>query len=97
MTKRPQTIAESATFGEEYSQESVAGCACARILAGLDTPSAASAPPQAAAIAWVEQWYATPETQPPGFWDALEALLMAHPLDFGSAAGDGSVEPPAAP
>ena len=37
----------------------------------------------AAAIAWVEQWYATPDAQPPGYWDEFEELLKAHPIDFG--------------
>lgn len=37
----------------------------------------------AAAIAWVEQWYATPDDQPPGYWDEFEELLKAHPIDFG--------------
>jgi hypothetical protein len=37
----------------------------------------------AAAIAWVEQWYATPDEQPPGYWDEFEELLKAHPIDFG--------------
>ena len=38
----------------------------------------------AAAIAWVEQWYATPDDQLPGYWDAFEELLKAHPIDFGT-------------
>ena len=37
----------------------------------------------AAAIAWVEQWYATPDDQPPGYWDELEAEMKRHPIHFG--------------
>ena len=37
----------------------------------------------AAAIAWVENWYATPDDQSPGYWDELEELLKAHPIHFG--------------
>jgi uncharacterized phage-associated protein len=48
-----------------------------------DKPITESASKNAAAIAWVEQWYATPDNQPPGFWDEFEELLKAHPIDFG--------------
>jgi Antitoxin SocA-like, Panacea domain len=37
----------------------------------------------AAAIAWVQQWYATPDAQPPGFWEEFEEVLKANPIDFG--------------
>ena len=37
---------------------------------------------KAAAIAWVEQWYATPDEQPPGYWDAFEALLEVNPVSW---------------
>jgi uncharacterized phage-associated protein len=50
------------------------------------TPSKQSpeaAEKNAAAIAWVEQWYATPDDQPPGYWDEFEELLKAHSIDFG--------------
>jgi uncharacterized phage-associated protein len=36
-----------------------------------------------AAIAWVQQWYATPDAQPPGFWEEFEEVLKANPIDFG--------------
>lgn len=36
-----------------------------------------------AALAMLEQWYATPDDQPPGSWDALEAAIQAHVLQFG--------------
>ena len=29
------------------------------------------------AMAWVERWYATPDAQPPGYWDALLAEIDA--------------------
>lgn len=48
-----------------------------------DKPSTESQSKNAAAIAWVEQWYATPDDQPPGYWDEFEELLKAHPIDFG--------------
>jgi len=37
----------------------------------------------AAAIAWVEQWYATPDDQPSGYWEEFEEFLKDHPIDFG--------------
>jgi uncharacterized phage-associated protein len=49
-----------------------------------DKPSAESENKNAAAIAWVEQWYATPDDQPPGYWDEFEELLKANPIDFGN-------------
>jgi uncharacterized phage-associated protein len=48
-----------------------------------DKSSAENENKNAAAIAWVEQWYATPDDQPPGYWDEFEELLKAHPIDFG--------------
>jgi hypothetical protein len=48
-----------------------------------DKLSSESENKNAAAIAWVEQWYATPDDQPPGYWDKFEELLKAHPIDFG--------------
>lgn len=38
----------------------------------------------AAALACIEQWYATPDDKPPGYWDALEADIAAHPFPFGN-------------
>jgi uncharacterized phage-associated protein len=49
-----------------------------------DKPSIEKENKNAAAIAWVEQWYATPDDQPPGYWDEFEELLKAHPIDFGN-------------
>jgi uncharacterized phage-associated protein len=48
-----------------------------------DKPSTESQSKNATAIAWVEQWYATPDDQPSGYWDEFEELLKAHPIDFG--------------
>ncbi len=35
------------------------------------------------AIALLEQWYATPDNKPPGYWDDLLEEIEAHPLHFG--------------
>ena len=35
------------------------------------------------AIALLEQWYATPDDKPPGYWDDLLQEIEAHPLRFG--------------
>jgi uncharacterized phage-associated protein len=35
------------------------------------------------AIALLEQWYATPDDKPPGYWDDLLQEIEAHPLHFG--------------
>jgi uncharacterized phage-associated protein len=48
-----------------------------------DKPNTESENKNAAAIAWVEQWYATPDDQPPGYWEEFEELLKTHPIDFG--------------
>ena len=48
-----------------------------------ENPSTENNNKNAAAMAWVEQWYATPDEQPLGYWDEFEALLKAHPIDFG--------------
>lgn len=37
----------------------------------------------AEAIALLEQWYATPDTKPPGYWDDLVEEIETHPLHFG--------------
>jgi uncharacterized phage-associated protein len=37
----------------------------------------------AAALALLEQWYATPDDKPPGYWDDLLAEIETHPLHFG--------------
>jgi len=37
----------------------------------------------AKAIAFLEQWYATPDDKPPGYWDDLEEEINAHPIHFG--------------
>jgi hypothetical protein len=37
----------------------------------------------AAALAFLAQWYATPDETPPAYWDELETLIAAHPIDFG--------------
>lgn len=34
------------------------------------------------ALAWLDAWYATPDTSPPGFWEDLEALMAQYPLTF---------------
>jgi hypothetical protein len=44
----------------------------------IDKPNTESKDKNAAAIAWVEQWYATPDTQPPHYWDEFEELLKTH-------------------
>jgi hypothetical protein len=31
----------------------------------------------------LEQWYATPDDKPPGYWDDLLQEIEAHPLHFG--------------
>jgi hypothetical protein len=49
----------------------------------LDHHHAQSTNTNAAAIAWVEQWYATPDDQPPGYWDEFEELLKTNPITFG--------------
>jgi uncharacterized phage-associated protein len=49
----------------------------------LDKPNTESKNKNAAAIAWVEQWYATPDDQPPHYWDELEELLKTSPITFG--------------
>jgi hypothetical protein len=49
-----------------------------------DTPSIPLAHKNAAAMAWLEQWYATPDAQPPGYWDALEEFLQTHPFTWGT-------------
>jgi transcriptional regulator with XRE-family HTH domain len=41
-----------------------------------------------AALALLEQWYATPEDTPPAYWDELEAAIEAHPLQFGDEDSD---------
>jgi uncharacterized phage-associated protein len=48
-----------------------------------DKPSLQHENKNAAAIAWVEQWYATPDDQPPGYWDEFEELLKTNPITFG--------------
>lgn len=48
-----------------------------------DKPSTKSNNKNAAAIAWVEQWYATPDDQPPEYWDELEEEIERHPINFG--------------
>jgi len=48
-----------------------------------DKPSTKSNNKNAAAIAWVEQWYATPDDQPPEYWDELEEEIKRHPINFG--------------
>jgi uncharacterized phage-associated protein len=35
------------------------------------------------AIALLEQWYATPDDKPPGYWDDLLGEIESHPLQFG--------------
>ena len=35
------------------------------------------------AIALLEQWYATPDDKPPGYWDDLLQEIEAYPLRFG--------------
>ena len=37
----------------------------------------------AEAIALLEQWYATPDDKPPGYWDDLLQEIEAYPLRFG--------------
>jgi uncharacterized phage-associated protein len=49
-----------------------------------DKSSAESENKNAAAIAWVEQWYTTPDEQLSAYWDEFEELLKAHPIDFGN-------------
>ncbi len=34
-------------------------------------------------IALLEQWYATPDDKPPGYWDDLLKEIETHPLHFG--------------
>jgi transcriptional regulator with XRE-family HTH domain len=34
------------------------------------------------ALALLAQWYATPDDQPPGYWDDLEDAIMSHPIQF---------------
>jgi transcriptional regulator with XRE-family HTH domain len=41
-----------------------------------------------AALALLEQWYATPDDTPPGYWDDLEAEIQAHPIQFGDEESD---------
>ena len=41
-----------------------------------------------ASIALLDQWYATPDTKPPGYWDDLLAEMETHPLHF----GDGDLD-----
>jgi hypothetical protein len=36
-----------------------------------------------ASIALLEQWYATPDDKPPGYWDDLLQEIETHPLHFG--------------
>jgi len=36
-----------------------------------------------AALELLEQWYATPDDKPPGYWDDLLAEIETHPLHFG--------------
>ena len=36
-----------------------------------------------AALALLEQWYATPDDKPPGYWDNLLEEIESHPLHFG--------------
>ena len=45
----------------------------------MDTPQDTK---NAAAIAWVEQWYATPDEQPSGYWEMFEQLLQDNPITF---------------
>jgi hypothetical protein len=40
--------------------------------------------PNAAALALLDAWYATPDDRPSGYWDELEAWLKAHRLAFGT-------------
>jgi transcriptional regulator with XRE-family HTH domain len=35
-----------------------------------------------AALALLEQWYATPDDHPPGYWDDLEEEITSHPIQF---------------
>lgn len=41
------------------------------------------------ALAVLEQWYATPDDKPPGYWDALLEEIEAHPLHFGDEGLEG--------
>jgi hypothetical protein len=46
----------------------------------LDTPNTKGDNKNAAAMAWVEQWEATPEEGFPHDWDAREERLTTHPI-----------------
>lgn len=37
----------------------------------------------AAALAWAEQWYSTPEAHAAPYWEELEGWLVAHPFTLG--------------
>jgi hypothetical protein len=58
---------------------------------GPRTP-AQQATRNAAAIAWLDAWYATPDDSPPGFWEGFEALLAMHPLDFSTPCLESDAE-----
>jgi Helix-turn-helix domain len=56
-------------------------------------------PNNTAARAWVEQWYATPDAHPPGYWEALGAEIEANPVRLeralpGSESGREAWPPP---